>query len=150
MNQVRIAERDFEFAERVARVARLDDLARSHALVRAHPVARGRNPRRVPDYLARLALADVDRIVLHPDADRVRLHLLAVLPERQTERRHVQSQLDVGLARLELRALDVPARQFIFALRLEAVVAYEVLRLRSEEHTSELQSQSNLVCRLLL
>src|SRR2546427_8522803 len=31
---------------------------------------------------------------------------------------------------------------------LEAVVAR--LRARSEEHTSELQSQSNLVCRLLL
>src|SRR5688572_31884489 len=34
-----------------------------------------------------------------------------------------------------------------------AVVALEVIRrreIRSEEHTSELQSQSNLVCRLLL
>src|SRR5947209_3275643 len=129
MNQVRVAERDFEFAYGVARVARLDDLAGAHALVRAHPVARGRNPRRVPDDLARLALADVYGIVLHPYADRVRLHLLAVLPERQTERRHVQSQLDVGLARLELRALDVPARQSVFALRLEAFVAYEVPRL---------------------
>src|SRR2546430_4820161 len=28
--------------------------------------------------------------------------------------------------------------------------AYSALTLRSEEHTSELQSQSNLVCRLLL
>src|SRR2546430_7942898 len=28
--------------------------------------------------------------------------------------------------------------------------AFDVLYLRSEEHTSELQSQSNLVCRLLL
>src|SRR2546430_4734108 len=28
--------------------------------------------------------------------------------------------------------------------------AYSIVRARSEEHTSELQSQSNLVCRLLL
>src|SRR2546430_11257550 len=32
----------------------------------------------------------------------------------------------------------------------EALVAAQQLRERSEEHTSELQSQSNLVCRLLL
>src|SRR5688572_32318536 len=32
----------------------------------------------------------------------------------------------------------------------EATVAARVDRARSEEHTSELQSQSNLVCRLLL
>src|SRR2546427_5959090 len=31
-----------------------------------------------------------------------------------------------------------------------AVGALEFVRVRSEEHTSELQSQSNLVCRLLL
>src|SRR5690606_27480732 len=29
-------------------------------------------------------------------------------------------------------------------------VAYEIITLRSEEHTSELQSRENLVCRLLL
>src|SRR2546430_11595597 len=34
--------------------------------------------------------------------------------------------------------------------RLEAVVHRGVAPPRSEEHTSELQSQSNLVCRLLL
>src|SRR5688572_32118450 len=33
---------------------------------------------------------------------------------------------------------------------LGAVVLTLLLQLRSEEHTSELQSQSNLVCRLLL
>src|SRR2546427_4551598 len=35
-------------------------------------------------------------------------------------------------------------------LRLAVVLHHAVLDLRSEEHTSELQSQSNLVCRLLL
>src|SRR2546430_7604141 len=34
--------------------------------------------------------------------------------------------------------------------RREVVRGHHVLRQRSEEHTSELQSQSNLVCRLLL
>src|SRR2546430_8823154 len=34
--------------------------------------------------------------------------------------------------------------------RFDDVVAVDDLSLRSEEHTSELQSQSNLVCRLLL
>src|SRR2546430_9536538 len=34
--------------------------------------------------------------------------------------------------------------------RLAEQVADDVARSRSEEHTSELQSQSNLVCRLLL
>src|SRR5256886_11546047 len=33
---------------------------------------------------------------------------------------------------------------------LEALLACGALQVRSEEHTSELQSQSNLVCRLLL
>src|SRR2546430_6682620 len=33
---------------------------------------------------------------------------------------------------------------------LRAARSAGILRLRSEEHTSELQSQSNLVCRLLL
>src|SRR2546430_12727138 len=35
-------------------------------------------------------------------------------------------------------------------LALTAVVVGMVMSVRSEEHTSELQSQSNLVCRLLL
>src|SRR2546430_5124397 len=40
---------------------------------------------------------------------------------------------------------------FLLALRLEAEGRGDQLdHVRSEEHTSELQSQSNLVCRLLL
>src|SRR2546430_11582596 len=47
-------------------------------------------------------------------------------------------------------AADCP--QHRFARRHGAVLAAQPLRfiVRSEEHTSELQSQSNLVCRLLL
>src|SRR2546430_12807138 len=35
-------------------------------------------------------------------------------------------------------------------MRTHPVLGAELVRARSEEHTSELQSQSNLVCRLLL
>src|SRR2546427_4911808 len=47
-------------------------------------------------------------------------------------RHELTSYSGLELVRRYLRQLDVPSR------------------LRSEEHTSELQSQSNLVCRLLL
>src|SRR2546430_3712781 len=48
---------------------------------------------------------------------------------------------------LEARPLLVRRRQLVKAVgELDAIA----VQLRSEEHTSELQSQSNLVCRLLL
>src|SRR2546430_9528245 len=37
-----------------------------------------------------------------------------------------------------------------FELRRHDTVGIDLVAMRSEEHTSELQSQSNLVCRLLL
>src|SRR2546427_3283269 len=45
---------------------------------------------------------------------------------------------------------EVPLVEAIHAAGSEVIVNEEVKDLRSEEHTSELQSQSNLVCRLLL
>src|SRR2546430_10413065 len=50
-----------------------------------------------------------------------------------------------SVALLDPGALDDP-----LVTRLEAHLREVVVRQRSEEHTSELQSQSNLVCRLLL
>src|SRR2546427_9507233 len=58
----------------------------------------------------------------------------------------------VGLRRQRLlleQALQAVRRRLEQALRTHPVRAQAVLD-RSEEHTSELQSQSNLVCRLLL
>src|SRR2546427_5953053 len=59
----------------------------------------------------------------------------------------------VGQA-LQHGALDLAAQPVDHGLQLEALVMRAELELaelaRSEEHTSELQSQSNLVCRLLL
>src|SRR5256886_12615082 len=62
------------------------------------------------------------------------------------------------LIRKHLRGADVPCRlggdEFAIILsdtaQPEARSVAERFRARSEEHTSELQSQSNLVCRLLL
>src|SRR5256886_11888378 len=47
------------------------------------------------------------------------------------------------------RPLRRPVERKVVHVQLEAAVALETDE-RSEEHTSELQSQSNLVCRLLL
>src|SRR2546430_8370247 len=47
-----------------------------------------------------------------------------------------------------VNALLVPLDPFV-AVSVKLPV-FEIVTLRSEEHTSELQSQSNLVCRLLL
>src|SRR2546430_5799706 len=49
---------------------------------------------------------------------------------------------DVAVARVAAREIDAPVEPVERVGRLDAQ--------RSEEHTSELQSQSNLVCRLLL
>src|SRR2546427_5637377 len=43
-----------------------------------------------------------------------------------------------------------PARDPVQRTRAEQSVMPRLMQQRSEEHTSELQSQSNLVCRLLL
>src|SRR5260370_19637682 len=53
-----------------------------------------------------------------------------------------------GLAKSDLPALWRPRRdQFV---RIEKLIAPRAPQCRSEEHTSELQSHLNLVCRLLL
>src|SRR2546427_10642577 len=63
-----------------------------------------------------------------------------------------QTELEALYQRVaRLKALPPlgPARDRWPAIR-DAIVAERRRRVRSEEHTSELQSQSNLVCRLLL
>src|SRR3989475_3260425 len=52
----------------------------------------------------------------------------------------------IGMAAIRLPAIS----QFNSFLVVLSVVLAVLISLRSEEHTSELQSQSNLVCRLLL
>src|SRR5688572_31238257 len=46
--------------------------------------------------------------------------------------------------------ITLELRSFVVLATAERLLARHVVEPRSEEHTSELQSQSNLVCRLLL
>src|SRR5947207_10768120 len=48
------------------------------------------------------------------------------------------------------RSLEELRRKLMASHRQQLAVAMDAFRLRSEEHTSELQSHSDLVCRLLL
>src|SRR5256886_10237730 len=50
----------------------------------------------------------------------------------------------------QVRRIDVDQYKYGFVTEIESDKAPKGLSERSEEHTSELQSQSNLVCRLLL
>src|SRR5688572_32194383 len=50
----------------------------------------------------------------------------------------------------ELRILEMPAGKTVRNFAHNEIHKQLVSHARSEEHTSELQSQSNLVCRLLL
>src|SRR2546430_11378107 len=57
----------------------------------------------------------------------------------------------LGVHRLRAITLDGPSTSALFSVgQFRSGRAIERDRARSEEHTSELQSQSNLVCRLLL
>src|SRR2546427_7599692 len=60
-----------------------------------------------------------------------------------------RSDQDLGQRRLPLEDRLRRAAPIVLTLELHQRVEVQVL-VRSEEHTSELQSQSNLVCRLLL
>src|SRR2546430_5241493 len=69
----------------------------------------------------------------------------------------IRSETSAALAELNVRLLARTAKAFNMPIVLSTVgVAARIngptqpARRRSEEHTSELQSQSNLVCRLLL
>src|SRR5688572_31496460 len=63
-----------------------------------------------------------------------------VVPRHGHDRLLSDQKLAGGLGILELRAVLEPGRR----------TGVKEISSRSEEHTSELQSQSNLVCRLLL
>src|SRR2546430_15894317 len=51
---------------------------------------------------------------------------------------------------IDCAVMNVAALRKFYAEQMAAAQADNALLSRSEEHTSELQSQSNLVCRLLL
>src|SRR2546430_3961996 len=83
------------------------------------------------------------RSTLFPCTTLFRSHRpVAHRPHAAVEPRHVHGHVHV-----HARAVCEPARGEDARLRTGPV---QLQRSRSEEHTSELQSQSNLVCRLLL
>src|SRR5688572_33368784 len=110
------------------------------AYLKQHPGADALTEERVLRWLAReygLAFTKLDE--LEPDKQ-----VLSLFPARLLLRdellplRRIDNHIEIATSRL-------------FATQgLDGLKALTGLRLRSEEHTSELQSQSNLVCRLLL
>src|SRR5688572_32532164 len=74
--------------------------------------------------------SDLDRLIISGAVD-------------PTSRRDARAPLRWLLDRLDAEVAELPADRLTEIERGNA-------RVRSEEHTSELQSQSNLVCRLLL
>src|SRR2546430_9316523 len=56
-----------------------------------------------------------------------------------------QVGFDLGISE---RTTKIHRRQVLEKMEADSIA--DLVRMRSEEHTSELQSQSNLVCRLLL
>src|SRR5439155_4948206 len=70
-------------------------------------------------------------------------------------RRHPAEQVRIGVYVLRLNDLNPPTETFstdvwIWTLSRAASPLHPIQSLRSEEHTSELQSRGHLVCRLLL
>src|SRR2546427_7846316 len=89
-------------------------------------------------------------------ADRVRMNTKAPRQFARAWQPLSRAQVAADYAQPNLRDELLPQRHFAAfgkpqAHRVGAMISLEFIdRDRSEEHTSELQSQSNLVCRLLL
>src|SRR2546430_9417476 len=80
-------------------------------------------------------------------------------PKRNVEVVWVEGNHDLGLSDLMSHLVGIPVyQQYMWDYRGKSYLAihghqfdrFVINNFRSEEHTSELQSQSNLVCRLLL
>src|SRR2546430_4606459 len=73
------------------------------------------------------------------------------LPISVHEEKFISGAVERGLKREKAEKIFSLMAQFSdYGFNRSHSVAYAYLAFRSEEHTSELQSQSNLVCRLLL
>src|SRR5690606_40150349 len=103
--------------------------------------------------LAAAAPRSVAELQLHPDEIRARVHLrqpavgnVAEIPGHRPLPLPVQVPAETEPGG-ELR---VAAEAFPAIALLVVEIRFEQVRERSEEHTSELQSRENLVCRLLL
>src|SRR5690606_40245220 len=95
----------------------------------------------------------------HPDLPSFPTRRSSDLPSREGSDRVVATGISVSLDLLELTGLlrqrDFRRQALHRGCAVEAMAVRRVLHdefgvVRSEEHTSELQSRENLVCRLLL
>src|SRR3989475_4580232 len=105
-----------------------------------------------------MANVELDSQILDPDAEGLQMNVLLVAAKRELVESRVGLLSEAGLAP---SVIDVDAFAIHNAFELNPPhamqgvvglvnIGHEVTNVRSEEHTSELQSQSNLVCRLLL
>src|SRR5690606_40283766 len=96
--------------------------------------------------IAHLGLMSPDAAVRARAADAL---LEGITPETATLLREAYARESVAYVR-DAMALSLAAADVVHADKAGRVAAVAVLAGRSEEHTSELQSRENLVCRLLL
>src|SRR5207302_7823939 len=91
------------------------------------------------------AIPDDDRIVTIEDAAELKLNQRHVL-RLEARPKNIEGEGEIPIRELVRNALRMrPDRIVVGEVR-----GAEALDMRSEEHTSELQSRENLVCRLLL
>src|SRR5690606_3940308 len=82
------------------------------------------------------AFLDREKVVAPEEEARQLIEQVTLLQQLQ-----YQTQSERGMAQAELKAMEQKVEQILPEL---------AAKIRSEEHTSELQSRENLVCRLLL
>src|SRR2546430_10037137 len=90
--------------------------------------------------------APTPRAILVVDDEAEIAALLAEMLEGAGHRVEIAADGAVALEMLERRGYDL----ILTDTKMPVLDGVEFYRARSEEHTSELQSQTNLVCRLLL
>src|SRR5262249_55530005 len=113
VNQITLAKRDFDFAERVPRVSRRYMFAGRDPGIFVDPGAVGRDPFRVEDYLRDLAVTDIYRKVLAADTDFIDVDQLAILPEGHLKCGNIDINPDVRLCILKRSAVDPASSDFI-------------------------------------
>src|SRR5260221_9553716 len=90
------------------------------------------------------------RSTLFPYTTLFRSRLLYVTKAMSTEKRPWAEDLAEARQFTAALSASLPSKVEIAALGVLSKAPFQLLTIRSEEHTSELQSHSDLVCRLLL
>src|SRR2546430_13696535 len=99
-------------------------------------------------------MSEQENVVIEPATEADLDELSAMLGELFAQESDFRPDKEKQLRGLRL-IFEQPSRGRVFVLRRDGAIVGMInllftISTRSEEHTSELQSQSNLVCRLLL